>query len=295
MIATEVGCLCVIAFYLALTHRGSSWWARAGLIAAAAWLAEDSCIRLYGFYTYQAASSPTPGPPRGEWHGYLDRVPALIALIWPLVVLSAQALARHLAPGAGARRFALLVGALVVSDAAFIESVAVRAGLWRWSEPGIFGVPVIGILGWGLFAAAVTYCLERLRPGRRWVALLLAPAMTHAALLASWWGALRWVPRPLPDTAAAAVALGVSAVLTARVLRSRGAARRVPASELCARLSAAGLFFVLLVRHGLGSPALVLYAAAFAPPYLALMVIVYRGVRARSRGDSSRAAASRSM
>ena len=46
---------------------------------------------------------------------------------------------------------AFLVGALIVlADASLIEPVAVASNLWAWTEPGLFAVPPIGILGWAI-------------------------------------------------------------------------------------------------------------------------------------------------
>jgi hypothetical protein len=170
-------------------------------------------------------------------------------------------------------------GAIVLSDAALIEPVAVRAGLWAWSEPGFFGVPIVGVLGWALFAAA---CLALFARGRRRASggpptlmdelpvLLAAPPAVHVALVALWWAALRWLSRPLPGWPVAALAWAGSLALVALALRS-SARRRIPLAALLTRVPAAGFFFVLLALHGRADRALVAYAVAFAPPYLALI------------------------
>lgn len=272
MLLVELGCIAVIAFYAAMQGgRAASLAPRAALIAVSAWMGEETCIRLYGFYGY------APG-----WHGHLDRVPVLIAVIWPLVVLSAQVLARRAWPRATPARRALATGALVICDAAFIEPVAVRAGLWSWTEPGVFEVPLVGIAGWGFFAAAITYGLDRAeRPGRdrgsralrSAAAVLAAPVATHALLLASWWGALRWLPRPLPDAGAVALAVCASLWVTFEMVRgARSAPPAPPLREMLARLAAAAFFFVLLVLHAHDRPLLVGYALAFAPPYVLVLV-----------------------
>src|SRR5262249_12701740 len=149
-------------------------------------------IRSYGFYQYSTLA----------WSMFVDRVPLLVALIWPVVIDSAHQLA------GGRARFTFVI---VLADAALIEPIAARAGLWAWNEPGLFGVPFIGMLGWGLFAAAASTLLRR---GR--VALLFAPLVTHILLLASWWGALRWVAGEIPE-APALVGL-VAAALVAMAL-----------------------------------------------------------------------------
>ena len=73
----------------------------------------------------------------------------------PVVILSALELAESLTK----TRTTLLCAAIALADAALIEPVAVRAGLWRWHEPGLFGVPPIGILGWAFF----TFVAGRMR------------------------------------------------------------------------------------------------------------------------------------
>ena len=98
--------------------------------------------------------------------------------------------------------------------------------------------------------------------------VVLAPLATHAALLASWWGLLRWVNRPLPGWPAAGLAWAVAVALALLVLRHRLHAR-ARLDDMLVRIPPAALFFALL----LASPApaaLVAYALAFAPPYLAL-------------------------
>ena len=54
-------------------------------------------------------------------------------------------------------RVALLGAAIVLADASLIEPIAVRAGLWRWTEPGLFAVPLVGIVGWAFFAWAAAF------------------------------------------------------------------------------------------------------------------------------------------
>src|SRR5208283_4385299 len=87
-------------------------------------------------------------------------VPLLVVLIWPLVIHSAWDLVRQWQVREG-WAISLATGAVVLTDASLMEPVAVRAGLWSWSEPGIFHVPPIGLLGWGCFAALAVFFLER--------------------------------------------------------------------------------------------------------------------------------------
>jgi Carotenoid biosynthesis protein len=268
----ELLCLLIVAGYFgALLRRPppERRWALQtyALIACAGWLGEESCIRAYGFYGY----SP-------EWILWLDLVPVVVVLVWPVVILSALELARSLAPG----RPVLLCAGIVLADAALIEPVAVRAGLWSWTQPGLFGVPPIGVLGWSWFTLAAALWLERTRERPRAAAALLvvAPLACHLLLLASWWGGLRWVAGPLPDWVGPAVAWPLSLALTVGVVRSRVAA---PLGLLLARLPGALLFFVLLGLHGREDALLVAYVVPFALPYLVLSVLARRRPAPRGR------------
>lgn len=263
----EITCAIIVALYLAMRlHRGPDQkrvLVRLLLLSISSFVGEDSVIHAYGFYQY------SPG-----WSLFLDRVPLLIVVIWPIVIDSAWQLARHLL-GAGHRAIPLAAGAFVLADASLIEPIAVQAGLWSWNEPGLFAVPPIGILGWAFFAFAAVTWLEH-REGARLPALAdlavipIAPAATHALLLATWWGALRWVNGPVPAWPAVALAWVLLSLFALRAFRAR-MRRRVPPIELWVRVPAALFFFVLLGLHGRDVAPLVAYAIAFAPPYLSLI------------------------
>jgi len=250
MLALELTCAVIVAVY-AFARRDAL--GELALLAVAGFLGEDSVIRAYGFYFY----SP-------RWHLFLDKVPLLIFVIWPIVIHSAWSLARRLGPRATAP---LLGAAIVLADASLIEPIAVHAGLWTWTEPGLFAVPPIGIIGWAYFAGAAMVCLERNRPV---AAVVVAPLATHAMLVASWWLAFKWLSRPLPAwpfVIAAWIVLGAVAVAALRV-----PGRREFRKDLLLRGPGAAFFFVLLVLYGRDLPALCVYSVAFAPPYLALLL-----------------------
>lgn len=253
MLPLEAACVAIVAAYF-IAHRGDPSLRRDALIlAVAALVGEDTMIRAHRFYAY------APG-----WHLRVDQVPLLIPAIWAPVVLSARAVARALQRDARAWQEAALVGALVTFDAAFIEPIAVRAGLWSWVEPGVFSVPVAGIAGWGLFAFAATWLLRVFEGPARWLAVPLSVLATHALLVALWWGALRWIWRAaLPWAACAAVIALASALYTAAVAR-RGAA--LPWRELAPRAAATGFFAALLVPR-MDVP-LGVWAALFTPPWM---------------------------
>lgn len=252
--AVELASLVVLLLFFALTQRRSLWIALG--VGAGAVLGEEICIRAYGAYQY----APT-------WSVFVDRVPLLVALIWPAVVLSARAVVRTLWPGAGA----LAVGALVAFDAALIEPIATHAGLWSWNLPGPFSVPLIGLAGWGCYGAAASCAIDRCP---RWVALA-APPLAHAGILALWWGALRWVSAPIPREAAIAAALLLSGGAAFLVLRSQ---RRLPWREAIPRACGAALFGALLCARP--DARLAAYSAAFAVFWL--FALDYRRGAARA-------------
>jgi hypothetical protein len=229
---------------------------RMALLAAAAWIAEDSVIAAYGFYSYNP-----------HWSFFLHHVPLLIALIWPVVIHSAGDLAMAVL-GRRHRLVPLLAGAIVFSDAALIEPVAVHAGLWTWHEPGPFGVPVIGVLGWALFAGLCVACFCRPHPR---LALLGAPLATHVLLLVSWWAALRWVSHPMPAWPLV-VTVWLSSITLSWLIATGAIRARLPRLELLLRAPAA-LFFFALLACSPQSGALWLYALAFAPPYFVLLCL----------------------
>ena len=267
MLTLELLCLGIVAIHIAVAAfrapSPSQFLRRVAIVALASWVAEDTCIRLYGFYAYHP-----------DWAPYIDRMPLMVALIWPGVVMSSLELAQRLLGPLRQRLVPPVAGLMVLADASFMEPLAVKAGLWKWFEPGFFGVPPIGVLGWAFFSAATmaVYCrTDRLR--RPWTAdlavLLVAPAATHLLLLVSWWGVLRWINHPIPSWGMAGLAWAVSLALTLFAV-ARRANRLVPLGAMSTRIPAAIFFFGLLILHGRDDGALIAYALAFAPPYLAL-------------------------
>lgn len=254
-------CLTIVAVYGATRFAGAADRGavarRLALLVVTAWIGEDTMVRAHGFYAY----SPHLGP-------LVDRVPVLVALIWAVVIDSAWGLAELLHP----RRVALVAGAIVVADASLIEPVAVAARLWWWTEPGLFGVPPIGILGWGVFTAAAVWVHGRLgaRSRSAVAAVLAPPLLTHMILVAAWWAFFRWVDAPISAWVGVAIAWMLLPAL-AVVLWQRGLRRRVPRAAMLVRVPGALFFYGLLAVFGRHQLALVAYCAAFAWPYLALV------------------------
>ena len=264
MTLIEVSALAIVALFVLVRARYGAeprrfLW-RIAILIVASWVAENSCIELYGFYAYD-----------DRWSLFVHHVPLAILLIWPVVIHSAWELARHLLRGRAEAPAAVpLVGAaLVLADASMIEPIAVNSGLWFWTEPGLFAVPPIGILGWSFYAGLCMWWFERKDDAWHAAAIIVAPIGTHALLLASWWGLFRWINVTLPPWPFVAVAWAVGLILAYRAFRG-GARKRVPPREMWSRVPAALFFFVLIVLDARDAPALIAWALAFAPPYLAL-------------------------
>ncbi|HVV84474.1 MAG TPA: hypothetical protein VHE35_15505 [Kofleriaceae bacterium] len=291
----ELACVAIVALTLAAMARVRPWRALLAdyaALAVAGWIGEETCVAWYDFYGYSPA-----------WHGRLDRVPVLIPLIWPLVILSARAVVDAVSatrprpvadavsgsrtpdpevsatdprvsatPPAGTLRashHALLVGALVAFDASLVEVIAVRAKLWAWAEPGHLGVPVLGILGWGFFAACADVALG-LRHRLRHLALVPALAATHLLILAAWWGVFRWTVRgPLGDASLAGLA-AIAAVALAAAAATRLRGRALPLDVALPRMVAATLFVATLAVVASADHRLWLHTALVAAPYLAV-------------------------
>jgi hypothetical protein len=232
------------------------------VIAVASWLAEETAILRYRFYAYP-----------DWWWLKLDELPFLVIAIWPVVILSSRAVIDRLWPGLGGLRLALAVGLAVTVDATLIETISADARLWRWVEGGYLGVPLIGMLGWGAFAFAITWSME-LKVKRfalsRALAPVLALALTHLLLVGLWWGGFRFVLRGALPAELVYGVFAASAVLSVLLFRRRGQGRMIPPSVALTRILASSVFVVLLADSDTPETwALWLHLGAVALPYLA--------------------------
>lgn len=235
-----------------------------GALVVAGFLGEETCVVFYEYYHYADG-----------YHGRLDRVPILVPLIWPLVILSAREVGKALWPGLTWAR-PLVVGAIVAFDASLVEVVAVRAGLWSWVEEGHLHVPVIGILGWGYFAIGADLALSGSLPwgkksklARALNTVFFAPLTAHALILTTWWAFFRYAQRSALGTASL-VGLGlIGALVFGLALQARLSGRRIPLHVSLPRLCAASLFFVLLVLTAPKEWPYWFHTAIVALPYFA--------------------------
>ncbi len=230
------------------------------LLAVAAWATEDSCIRAYGLYSYLPV-----------WTLFLDCTPVVVVLTWPVIILSAVTIVRRFA-GESKMKRALLTVLVVTLDAAFIEPIAVRAGLWEWRTGGPFGVPVIGILGWGIFAGFCVFFLVERRTGgilRGLSGIALVGISTHALLCLVWWGGMRLIPDSLVDSGIAAVGMWLVALLIVVRMCFSKKAPLLSLPPLLERVPATAFFLTLLYVAADGLE-LVLYSSACCFAYSAI-------------------------
>jgi hypothetical protein len=272
MFFLQLTALCIVLIYVLFHTVGQTGAARflskASIVSMACWITEETCIRFYGFYSYNPS-----------WSLFLSHIPVLIILIWPVLIHSSWDLASQLSSQRPKLK-PLAAGALVFTDALLIEPVAVNADLWAWSEPGIFHVPPIGILGWGIFAFFCTLFFEKGTTSstlkRRIGLALVAPVIgTHVLLLGIWWGAFRWVNMDVPSVPMAVVAWVFSMVLTLFILR-HGTGKNIEKTTLLLRIPASLFFLVLLLSNAGGAKILIVYVLASAPPYITIMVQQYQ-------------------
>lgn len=285
----ELAAVAIVVVYvgarLLTTERARrfAFVARFVTLALAGFLGEDTLIRLHHYYGYSMG-----------WAVRLDQVPLVVLLVWPVVLDSAHRLARVLVTADRPSLRATVAAGLVFSDAALIEPVAVRAGLWRWTAPGPFGVPLVGIFGWAAFTWLIVRVAEARLRRPNLVALWLAPVGTHVAVVVAYLAVFRFIS----PGAGALLPLAWVASVGLSVIAWRGGG--LPSAELFLRLPGA-LFFALLLGSTVAevgpfsppngrayvTPApsfgtLVAYAAAFMPPYWAALGVRWVGVRSRN-------------
>jgi len=256
----ELACVAIVVLTLVLMARHEKprvLLASYASLAVAGWIAEESCILAYRFYSYADV-----------WNVRVHLVPLLVPLIWPLVILSARECVRGIWPG-NQWWSHLLVGAVVAFDASLVEVVAVRAGLWSWAEPGHLNVPVIGMLGWGYFAVGASVALSLAERWRYPGVLVLGVLSSHVLILTTWWGLFRWTLRGDLGTASTVGVLAIGMVAAVFVLAARRKGYGMPMQVAGPRMLAAGLFLALLLTTAPKEMPYWWHVIALSIPYLA--------------------------
>ena len=222
---------------------------------------EEVAIRAYGVLDYGSG-----------WTLLVDRVPLAVALAKPAVIFSLRDAGLAITGGDRVRSVAR-TAAFALLDGALLEAVAVHAGLWHWTIPGPFGVPLLLPLAWSFFAWASCIALLTRRPS---AALWVAPLATHALVFGAWWGAFRWFPVPEEPWAAGVACLACGWVAF-RIARKRPSG--LAANAFTARLAVLVFAATLLLSGATPGPTLLAWCAGWAAPWVALLA---RGRRDRS-------------
>lgn len=124
--------------------------AQIGALMVAGWAAETIAMAWYDYYAYAP-----------EWKLWVGHVPLAVIGVWPIVIITSYQVVKAITgQGQSPFRVGLFTGLMVVFDAAFIEPVAVRMGLWAWQDGTYFGVPTLGYVGWGFLGFAAGFVFE---------------------------------------------------------------------------------------------------------------------------------------
>lgn len=230
--------------------------------AIAAWVSEESSIILYGFYAY----SPV-------WNLFIADVPLVVVIVWPALIHSATVLASQLL-SSPSRLMPLIAGCIVLADAMLIEPVSVNFNLWLWYKPGLYGVPLIGLLGWSYFSffAAIFYAPEN-RPRRiksKLPYIIAVPVIgTHLLLVISYWIFFKWTLRPINPIYSSGFVWIVSTIISIFFIVTK-TGQKIELKALLLRIPAAIFFYALLLVKQNSPMSLVVFSLAFIPPYIVL-------------------------
>lgn len=247
------------------------YWRRFVILAVAGFLGEESCITLYRWYGYS-----------DQWRVMLHWTPLAVIVVWPVVIIASWEVARRLSQRGSI--VALLTAGLVLWDTTVMEPVATAAGLWWWKSGTFFGVPILGLFGWGLFALVATPALDRF--GERNDALLWLPpalALGTQLLLAPlvFLAVVTEFRFPLSHTHYQWVMVALTLGLTTLALWARPRTD-VTLAEILPKVLGAAIFFIVL--YAMWFEPLLLYCSLAPIPYWALAFRLRRTERAAPGG-----------
>jgi hypothetical protein len=258
-------CVVLLLGYLVVSLRGEADLGkslrRLGWLALAVFVTEDTLLRAYDPYWYGESLVP-----------FVDHVPLLSVLGWTVLLHSAWKIASRLCQRSPGNVW-WVASLVAMADLAILGPVAVKSGVWVWNIPGVFGVPLVAFLAFGLFAAACVAFLsiEEIPGGRPANVVWRAALLTHSLVLVSWWGLFRWIAVEIPEWPLSMIAwcLSIAAML---VLALRQVGERLSRNLLVWRVPAVLCLFGALFFAGLEGSALWYYSLAFLPPYLLLLL-----------------------
>lgn len=265
----------VMTWYWNKELYGSStiFWLNYFAIGVGGWVCENSAIEWYDYYHY----SPD------TWTLYLGHMPIEVCIIWPQVIFGVRRLLRTRISGL---KLVLIGSVEIFFQALFIEICNVQAGLWSWSQSNIFGVPIIGVLGWAAFGGAALFCLEvqesaLQKPWKSdivsvfkrhmWVMIpVLSMVSVHATLIVSWkYLGFDWLSTIDFDPAncvVGAFALVSLAMISFTYLHFTTQFRIRPSEEIPRLVAASVLMWELL--HLRPSLELLIFSVTMSGPYM---------------------------
>lgn len=266
----EPACILTAAIYLfrmaCPKNRPGVFWGRILGIMVASWIMEESAIQIFSFYSYH-----------NQWCFRLGNVPVLVVFTWPILICSAHELVLQVS--LSTPLFVPLWSALIVlSDALFIEPIAVHAGFWSWKHSGIFGVPLVGFAGWFFFAFFCSLFLcnrnESDFGASDLLHLILIIVGTHTLLILSWQLVLERLVFQFSVFAIILIVWSFSVIISYGLLRKKTGSL-IRGKTLLLRLPAAAFFWVFLFFNPNDLLFLLVYISAFTPPYLVLLFQSY--------------------
>jgi Carotenoid biosynthesis protein len=216
----------------------------------------------------------------------IDRAPIVIGLTWALILAGAMRITDALGVR---RRWAPFVDAILALslDLAF-DAIAIRIGLWTWSDlgptDGWFGVPAGNFYAWLWVTFAfslVTRLLRDAAAGRPRLELLqlLVPIPAYAILLIGLmpFSFLKPLVDPRPGGGLWLFALTLAAFFAVGAYGVWGPDRAAPNGERTAILELGVSFTSRLAIHGFFLAALVVMGIAWKVPVLLLVALVLVG------------------
>lgn len=225
---------------------------------------ENSVIILYEFYEYNLPI----------WTVIVGRMPLEVCLIWPQVIFTSYRLMRETF---GFSSFKLcFFGCLEVFGLAFfVEICCVSRGFWFWNCSNIAGVPILGVIGWSVFAFCAFYALYALE-NQNYFPILLLPIysifMVHFICVGLWFCGFSIISQyeiPLRYVSiSAASSLPILAYLLTHFRKNFELTLVQEFPRLCAAFV---LFFTLL--KGNPSIDLIIICITFALPFLGALSV----------------------
>jgi len=233
-------------------------------IAISGGICENSVIILYDFYHYNQII----------WSYYVGVMPLEVTLIWPQVIFTSYRLLRENFKVSGLKM--AVIGSMEIFGLAyFVEISCVSRGFWSWTKSNLAGVPIIGVLGWAIFAFCAFLALDSLSRSKSWWQTIILPIssaiVVHIGVVGLWFLGFWYISEfDIPvDKLAPVLMVGSPIMLVILYKFCRHRLELTVAQEI-PRLCAA---FLLLFTFLKGNPSrdLTLVVCSLALPYFGVL------------------------